>query len=143
MKTHLPKVEMHEKNWFVVDAEGKTLGRLASKIAAVLRGKHKADFTPHIDTGDFVVVVNAEKIGYTGAKLTDKIYYHHSQYPNGLKSTPLRKIMEEKPEEALKKAVWGMLPKDRLGRDMFKKLKVYTGGAHPHKAQQPKPMTGL
>lgn len=137
MKTFMPKVDVNEKKWFLVDATDKTLGRLATRIAAVLRGKHKPTFTPSLDAGDFVVVVNAEKISYTGKKLTDKIYYHHSMYPNGLKAKPLGKLLEERPEEVLKKAVWGMLPKGRLGRDMLKKLKVYAGGAHPHKAQAP------
>ncbi len=137
MKTFMPKIDVNEKKWYLVDATDKTLGRLATRIAAVLRGKHKPTFTPSLDAGDFVVVVNAEKISYTGKKLTDKIYYHHSMYPNGLKAKPLGKLLDERPEEVLKKAVWGMLPKGRLGRDMFKKLKVYTGGAHPHKAQVP------
>ncbi len=137
MKTFMPKIDVNEKKWYLVDATDKTLGRLATRIAAVLRGKHKPTFTPSLDAGDFVVVVNAEKISYTGKKLTDKIYYHHSMYPNGLKAKPLGKLLDERPEEVLKKAVWGMLPKGRLGRDMFKKLKVYTGGAHPHKAQGP------
>ncbi len=137
MNTYMPKADIDRKKWHLVDASDKTLGRLASRIAAILRGKHKPTFTPSIDTGDFVVVVNAEKISYTGKKITDKIYYHHSMYPNGLKAKPLGKLLEERPEEVLKKAVWGMLPKGRLGRDMFKKLKVYTGDAHPHKAQMP------
>jgi large subunit ribosomal protein L13 len=137
MNTYMPKTDVDGKKWYLVDARDKTLGRLAARIAVVLRGKHKPIFTPSIDTGDFVIVVNAEKISYTGGKFTDKIYYHHSMYPNGLKAKPLGKLLEEKPEEVLKKAVWGMLPKGRLGRDMFKKLKVYTGDAHPHKAQMP------
>lgn len=137
MKTFLPKVDVNSKKWYVIDAEGKTLGRLATKIATILRGKHRPTYTPSLDTGDFVVVVNAEKVHFTGKKLTDKIYYHHSQYPNGLKSVPLEKIMAECPEEALKKAVYGMLPKGPLGRDMFKKLKVYVGSEHPHRAQMP------
>lgn len=137
MKTFLPKVDVNSKKWYVIDAEGKTLGRLATKIATILRGKHRPTYTPSLDTGDFVVVVNAEKVHFTGKKLTDKIYYHHSQYPNGLKSVPLEKIMAECPEEALKKAVYGMLPKGPLGRDMFKKLKVYAGTEHPHRAQMP------
>lgn len=137
MKTYLPKPDANSKKWYIVNAEGKTLGRLATKIAVVLRGKHKPDFTPHLDTGDFVVVVNAEKISYTGNKYTDKMYYHHTQYPNGLKTESMKKIFEENPDRIIKKAVWGMLPKDRLGRDLFKKLKVYTGPAHPHKAQSP------
>jgi len=133
----MPKVDVDKKKWYLVDARDKTLGRLAARIAVVLRGKHKPTFTPSLDTGDFVIVVNAEKIAYTGNKFTDKVYYHHSMYPNGLKAKPLGKLLEERPEEVLKKAVWGMLPKGRLGRDMFKKLKVYTGDAHPHKAQMP------
>ena len=137
MKTFIPKVDANTKKWFLVDAKGQTLGRLAASIATVLRGKHKPTFTPHIDTGDFVVVINAEKVGVTGQKMTDKIYYHHSMYPGGLKSVPLSKIMSEKPEEAIKKAVWGMLPKGPLGRDMLKKLKVYAGENHPHQAQGP------
>lgn len=137
MKTFLPKVDVNAKTWYLVDAKGETLGRLASRIAVVLRGKHKPTYTPSLDTGDFVVVVNAEKIAVTGNKLTDKMYYHHTMYPNGLKTIPLEKLLAENPEEVLKKAVWGMLPKGPLGRDMFKKLKVYTGGEHPHKAQTP------
>lgn len=137
MKTFLPKVDPNTKKWYLIDAEGKTLGRLATRIATILRGKHRPTYTPSLDTGDFVVVVNAEKVHFTGKKLTDKIYYHHSMYPNGLKSVPLEKIMAECPEEALKKAVYGMLPKGPLGRDMFKKLKVYTGTEHPHRAQTP------
>jgi len=137
MKTFLPKVDPNTKKWYLIDAEGKTLGRLATKIATILRGKHRPTYTPSLDTGDFVVVVNAEKVHFTGKKLTDKIYYHHTMYPNGLKSIPLEKIMAECPEEALKKAVYGMLPKGPLGRDMFKKLKVYAGTEHPHRAQMP------
>ncbi|MBI1910678.1 MAG: 50S ribosomal protein L13 [Deltaproteobacteria bacterium] len=137
MKTFLPKVDANTKKWYLVDAEGKTLGRLAAKIATVLRGKHKPTYTPSLDAGDFVVVINAEKVAVTGNKLTDKIYYHHTMYPNGLKSIPLEKMLAENPEEVLKKAVWGMLPKGPLGRDMFKKLKVYTGSSHPHAAQMP------
>jgi len=137
MKTFLPKVDPNTKKWYLIDAEGKTLGRLATKIATILRGKHRPTYTPSLDTGDFVVVVNAEKVHFTGKKLTDKIYYHHTMYPNGLKSIPLEKIMAECPEEALKKAVYGMLPKGPLGRDMFNKLKVYAGTEHPHRAQMP------
>ena len=143
MKTYLPKIDMQTKKWFLVDAEGKTLGRLATRIAAVLRGKHRPDFTPHLDAGDFVIVVNAEKIHFTGKKLTDKIYYHHTMYPNGLKQETVGKLLAEKPEAAITKAVWGMLPKDRLGRDLIKKLKVYTGSAHPHQAQMPVAMPGI
>lgn len=137
MKTYLPKNDANAKKWYLVDAKGKTLGRLASRVAAILRGKHKPDFTPSIDMGDFVVIINAEKVHVTGNKMTGKFYYHHTMYPNGLKAMPLGKLLEERPEEVLKKAVWGMLPKGPLGRDMFKKLKVYTGSSHPHKAQVP------
>ncbi len=137
MKTYMPKPEMNKKKWHLVDAKDKTLGRIATRIAVLLRGKHRVDFTPSLDTGDFVVVINADKFAYTGAKLKDKVYYHHTMYPNGLKQEPLEKFLKEKPEEVIKKAVWGMLPKGRLGRDMFKKLKVYTGDTHPHQAQNP------
>jgi large subunit ribosomal protein L13 len=138
MKTYLPKVEMSKKNWHIVDAEGKTLGRVAVRIATVLRGKHTPKYTPHLDMGDFVVVINAEKVHVTGKKLSDKVYHHHSGYPGGLKTMPLGRLLEEKPEEALKKAVWGMLPHNRLGRAMFRKLKIYAGASHPHAAQTPK-----
>ena len=137
MKTFRPKVDEIEKKWFVVDAEGKTLGRLAARLAVVLRGKHKAIYTPGMDTGDFVVVVNAGKVAVTGNKLLDKTYYHHTSYPGGIRSITLEKLLEKKPEEAVKKAVWGMLPKGTLGRAMFKKLKVYPGADHPHTAQKP------
>lgn len=137
MKTYLPDIEGMEKKWYIVDAEGKTLGRLAAGVATVLRGKHKPTYTPSMDTGDFVVVINAEKVNVTGKKLTDKLYYSHSSYPGGLKAVSLGKLLEEKPEEAIKKAVKGMLPKGSLGRAMFKKLKVYAGDKHPHGAQTP------
>ena len=128
----------HDKaKWFVVDAKDKILGRLATRIATLLRGKHKPTYTPFMDSGDFVVVVNAEKIAVTGKKLTDKIYYHHSMYPNGLKAEPLGKRLQRKPEDVIMHAVWGMLPKGSLGRDMLKKLKVYKGENHPHEAQKP------
>lgn len=137
MKTFLPKVDVTKKKWYLVDATDKTLGRLATRIATVLRGKHTPAFTPSLDMGDFVIVVNAEKIAVTGNKMADKKYYHHTLYPGGLKTTPLESLMAEKPEEVIRKAVWGMLPKGPLGRDMFKKLKVYKGGSHPHQAQAP------
>jgi large subunit ribosomal protein L13 len=127
-----------QKNWFVVDLEGKVLGRSASKIAHVLRGKHKPIYTPHVDTGDFVIVVNADKVKLTGNKLAAKKYYRHSGYPGGIKEITAGKLLEVKPEELIKKAVKGMLPKNKLGRQMFRKLKVYTGSNHPHEAQQPK-----
>lgn len=136
MKTSFAKKE-NEKKWFVVDARDKILGRLASRIATILRGKHKPIYTPFIDTGDFVVVVNADKVAWTGKKDTDKIYYHHTMYPAGLRAVSLGKLLEEKPEEVIRKAVWGMLPKGSLGRDMLKKLKVYAGENHPHDAQRP------
>ena len=135
MKTHLPKADTAAKKWFIVDAEGKTLGRIASQIAVILRGKHRPDYSTSVDMGDFVVVVNAEKIHATANKLRDKIYYHHSMYPNGLKSKAMGKLLKEQPKKVIQKAVWGMLPKGRLGRDIFKKLKVYTGTGHPHQAQ--------
>jgi len=137
MKTFRPKVDEIERKWYVVDAEGKTLGRLASSLAVILRGKHKPIFTPGMDTGDFIVVVNAGKVSVTGNKLLDKTYYHHTNYPGGIRSITLEKLLESKPEEAIKKAVWGMLPKGTLGRAMFKKLKVYPAAEHPHTAQKP------
>ncbi|MBE9528953.1 MAG: 50S ribosomal protein L13 [Proteobacteria bacterium] len=140
MKTSHPQVDMTKKTWHVVDAEGKTLGRLASRIASVLRGKHTPLYTPSLDMGDFVVVVNAGKISVTGNKLADKNYYHHSGYPGGIKEISLERLLEKKPEEAIKKAVWGMLPKGVLGRAMFKKLKVYATETHPHSAQNPAPL---
>lgn len=138
MGSYMAKAEDVKKEWWVIDASNLTLGRLASEIASVLRGKRKPIFTPNVDTGDFVVVVNAEKITVTGSKLTDKIYYQHSGYPGGLKSTTLEKLIQEKPENVIEKAVWGMLPKNSIGRQTIKKLKIYTGPAHPHEAQQPK-----
>jgi large subunit ribosomal protein L13 len=126
-----------ERRWYLVDAEGKTLGRLATQIADTLRGKGKPQYTPHVDTGDFVVVVNAEKIAVTGKKLDDKIYYRHSGYPGGLRSRPLRDELERRPTEVLRKAVKGMLPRNRLARAQMRKLKIYAGPEHPHEAQSP------
>jgi large subunit ribosomal protein L13 len=137
MKTFSAKAEDVARDWFVVDASDKTLGRLASEIAHRLRGKHKAEYTPHVDTGDYIVVVNAEKVTVTGAKRTGKIYHHHTGYPGGLKSISFEKLMEKAPERALQNAVKGMLPRNPLGRAMFRKLKVYAGTEHPHTAQQP------
>lgn len=137
MKTYHAKKESVDREWFVIDAEGKILGRLASEIARRLRGKHKAVYSPHVDTGDFVVVINAEKIVLTGKKLDDKIYYHHSGYPGGLKSISAGKLLKKKPESLVTEAVKGMLPKGTLGRQMLKKLKVYAGKDHPHSAQKP------
>lgn len=138
MKTYIPKPEETNREWLVVDAEGQILGRLASEIAQKLRGKHKPEFTPHLDTGDFVVVVNAEKVAITGDKMDKKFYYNYSGYPGGLRSTSLREKLARQPEEVIVHAVRGMLPKNRLGRQLLKKLKVYAGPDHPHGAQQPK-----
>lgn len=129
--------QTRQRSWHVVDAEGEILGRLATRIASVLRGKDKPEFTPHVDSGDFVVVVNADKIKTTGRKLDKKIYYRHTGYPGGLKETSLRTLLQHKPERAIYYAVKGMLPKNRLGRAQIKKLKVYAGPEHPHQAQQP------
>jgi large subunit ribosomal protein L13 len=137
MKTYSAKASEIERQWYVVDAEGQTLGRLATRIADTLRGKRKAEFTHHVDTGDFVVVVNAEKIAVTGKKLDDKLYHRHSGYPGGLKSRPLRDELERRPTEVLRKAVKGMLPRNRLARAQIRKLKVYAGPEHPHEAQAP------
>ncbi len=140
MKTYQAKPAEVKHAWYVVDAEGKTLGRLASQIARVLSGKHKPIYTPHVDTGDFVVVVNAGKIAVTGNKMDDKFYTRHSQYPGGFRKVYLREMVQKHPEVVIEQAVWGMLPHNRLGRQMLKKLKVYPSAAHPHKAQQPKAM---
>jgi len=129
-----------KRDWYVIDAQGQTLGRLASRLAIILRGKHKPDFTPHVDCGDFVIVVNAEKVHVTGQKLGQKKYYRHSGYLGGLKEISLRDQLQKFPIRVLEAAVRGMLPKNRLGRQMFKNLKVYAGPNHPHQAQQPKPM---
>ncbi len=126
------------RDWFVIDASGKTLGRMATEIARRLRGKHKAIYTPHVDTGDYIIVINAEKIRVSGNKLKDKIYYHHTGYIGGIKSISLEKQLEKAPERVIQSAVKGMLPKNPLGRAMFRKLKVYAGESHPHTAQQPK-----
>ena len=139
MKTFVAKPSDRQRNWYVVDAQGKTLGRLATQIADVLRGKRKPTYTPHIDTGDFVVVVNAEKISVTGKKLSDKRYYRHSGYPGGLRSISYGALLAKSPERMVEKAIRGMLPKNTLGRQMLSKLKVYAGPEHPHKAQQPVP----
>lgn len=137
MKTFSAKSETVQRDWYIIDATGKTLGRLATEIASRLRGKHKPVYTPHVDTGDYIVVVNAEKIHVTGRKLTDKIYYHTTGYIGNLKSISLQKLLQSKPERVIEIAVDGMLPKGPLGRAMFKKLKVYSGTEHPHQAQQP------
>jgi large subunit ribosomal protein L13 len=140
VRTFTAKAADTEREWFVVDAENQTLGRLASRIAPILRGKHKATFTPHLDCGDFVIVVNAEKVRVTGRKLDQKYYHRHSGYPGGLKSVSLRTQLDNHPERVLQSAVKGMLPKNKLGRQMIKKLKIYAGDSHPHQAQQPKPL---
>ena len=134
------KADFQQRNWFVVDAEGVTLGRLATTVAATLRGKHKAMYTPHVDTGDFVVVINAEKVKVTGNKETQKFYYRHSDYPGGLKSTSLKDMRARHPERIIENAVRGMLPGSNLGRQQLKKLKVYAGANHPHAAQNPTPL---
>jgi large subunit ribosomal protein L13 len=127
-----------QRDWYVIDAQGQTLGRLASRVATLLRGKHKPLYTPHVDCGDYVIVVNAEKVHVTGQKMTQKKYYRHSGYPGGLKEVSLRDQLQKFPDRVIEKAVQGMLPKNRLGRRMFKKLKIYAGPNHPHQAQQPK-----
>ncbi|MEM1092137.1 MAG: 50S ribosomal protein L13 [Pseudomonadota bacterium] len=137
MKTFSAKAHEVERDWYLVDADGKTLGRLASEIARRLRGKHKAEYTPHVDTGDYIVVVNAEKIGVTGNKLQDKMYHRHTGYIGNLKSANLQTVLDRSPERVIETAVKGMLPKNPLGRAMFRKLKVYAGAEHPHTAQQP------
>lgn len=141
MKTFMPKIEDMQRKWYIVDAEGKTLGRLASEIAKILRGKHKATFTPHADMGDFVIVVNAEKVVLTGRKLDQKLYKYHTGYPGGLKEIKYRDMMKNKPEEVMMHAVKGMLPKGPLGRQMLKKLRVYKGATHPHEAQKPETLS--
>jgi len=141
MTTFMAKKLEVPRHWHLVDAKGQVLGRLASRIAMVLRGKNKPEFTPHLDTGDFVVVVNAGQVLLTGRKLDRKNYYRHSGYPGGLKVTTARRLLMTKPEEVLRRAVRGMLPKNSLGRQQLKKLKIYAGSDHPHEAQQPKPLT--
>lgn len=137
MKTYSAKPETVKREWFVVDAADKTLGRLATEVALRLKGKHKPEYTPHVDTGDYIVVINAEKVQVTGKKATDKLYYRHTGYPGGLKSMTFEKLQDYKPEQIIELAVKGMLPKNPLGRAMYKKMKVYAGVEHPHAAQQP------
>ena len=141
MKTYMANPDKIERKWYVVDAEGQTLGRLAAEVAKVLRGKNKPEFTPHIDTGDNVIVINAEKIKVTGKKLDQKVYYHHSDYVGGMKETTLREMMAKKPEQVIELAVKGMLPKGPLGRTMIKKLHVYALSEHAHQAQKPEVLT--
>ena len=140
MKTYVATSADRERNWLVIDAAGKTLGRLATQIADLLRGKGKPEYTPHVDTGDFVVVINAEKIAVTGNKLADKRYYRHSGYPGGLRSRTLGDMLERRPEEVIRRAVRGMMPRNRLARKQLTKLKVYAGPDHPHAAQKPQPL---
>jgi large subunit ribosomal protein L13 len=137
MKTFVAKPETVTRDWYVVDATDKTLGRLAAEVALRLRGKHKPEYTPHVDTGDYIVIINAEKVAVTGNKAKDKMYYAHSGYPGGLKETTFEKLIAAKPEMVIEKAVKGMLPKGPLGRAMFRKMKVYAGAEHKHAAQQP------
>ena len=141
-KTYSAKLSELDPQWYIVDAEGLVLGRLATQVAQILRGKHKPTFTPHLNCGDFVIVVNAAKIAVTGNRLDDKLYYRHSQYPGGMKTETLRHLLARKPEAAIERAVKGMLPHNRLGADILSRLKVYPGPAHPHQAQKPVPWTG-
>ena len=138
MKTFVAKPETVKRDWYVIDAEGKTLGRLATEVARRLRGKHKPEYTPHVDTGDYIVIVNAEKVAVTGNKAQDKMYYSHTGFPGGIKSISFEKLIAKKPEMVIQKAVKDMLPRGPLGRAMFRKLKVYAGAEHNHVAQQPK-----
>jgi len=140
MKTLSAKTIPENRKWYVVDAADRTLGRLASQVASRLRGKHQPSFTPHADTGDFIVVINAEKVKLTGRKWEQKTYYRHSGYMGGIKAITAQKLREKRPEDLVRYAVWGMLPKNRLGRQLYKKLKVYAGTDHPHEAQQPQPL---
>lgn len=137
MKSYMAKNEEADQKWFIIDAEGKTVGRLATKVATLLRGKGKPDFTPHADNGDFVVVINADKVNFTGNKWSQKTYYWHTQFPGGIKSITADKLKEKEPEEILRKAVWGMLPKSKWQKTLIGRLKVYAGDSHPHLAQQP------
>jgi large subunit ribosomal protein L13 len=137
VKTYMAKPAEVERKWYVIDASGQTLGRLSSEVASILRGKHKADYTPHVDTGDYVIVINAQEIKLTGDKLNQKMFRYHTGYPGGLKEMDYRTLLQKKPEKAIEAAVKGMLPHNRLGNKMYKKLKVYRGSEHPHQAQKP------
>ncbi len=137
MRTYMAKPEEVQRKWYLIDADGKTLGRLATEVARILRGKHKPIYTPHIDTGDHVIVINAEKVKVTGKKYTDKLYYRHTGYPGGIKVKNFAELIRTKPQQVIEKAVWGMIPHNRLGRSVFKKLRVYPGPDHPHAAQKP------
>lgn len=140
MKTYMAKPQEVERKWYVVDATDQTLGRLATQVATILKGKHKPTYTPHVDTGDHVIVINAEKVRLTGNKLQDKKYYRHSGYVGGIKETNAGEMLQRHPERVIRAAVWGMIPHNRLGRNMIKKLKVYAGNEHPHEAQMPEPL---
>jgi len=139
-KSYYPKAKEIQNNWVVIDAAGENLGRLTAKIAATLLGKHKPTFTPGVPMGDYVVIINAERIRVTGNKLEDKVYYHHTNYPGGIKSVTLRQQLERHPDRVLRSAVWGMLPHNKFGRQLIKNLKIYAGPEHPHEAQMPKPL---
>lgn len=141
MKTLFAKSETVKRDWYVIDATDKTLGRLATEVARRLRGKHKPEYTPHVDTGDYIVIINAEKVKTTGNKVKDKVYYRHTEYPGGIRSTTLEKMLDTHPTRVIEKAVKGMLPSGPLGYAQFRKLKVYAGGEHPHTAQQPQALT--
>lgn len=141
MSTFMAKKEEIKRDWYVIDAADKPLGRLAAKVASILKGKHKPIYTPHVDTGDHVIIVNADKVVLTGKKLDKKIYYRHTLYPGGIKAETYRNFLKRSPEKAVYKAIWGMLPHNSLGRRMIKKLKIYSGPQHPHEAQQPKPLS--
>ena len=137
MRTYMAKAGEVQRKWYLIDADGKTLGRVATEVARILRGKHKPIYTPHVDTGDHVIVINAAKVKVTGKKYTDKLYYRHTGYPGGIKVTNFADLLRRKPEQVIEKAVWGMIPHNRLGRKVFKKLRVYPGPEHPHAAQKP------
>jgi len=137
MKSYIARSEVIQKKWYIIDADGKNVGRIATKIAGILRGKGKPEFTPHADIGDFVVVVNADKVNFTGKKWTQKTYYWHTPYPGGLKSITAAELLKKNPEEILKKAVWGMLPKNKMRKDLITRVKIYSGREHPHQAQNP------
>lgn len=141
MSTFMAKKEEVKRDWYVIDATGKPLGRIATKVAMILKGKHKPIYTPHVDTGDHVIIVNADKVILTGKKMDDKIYYSHTGYPGGIKARNFRSYMSKSPEKVVYKAIWGMLPHNVLGRKMIKKLKIYRGEQHPHEAQKPQPLT--
>ena len=141
MSTFMAKKEEVKRDWYVIDATDKPLGRLASRVAMILRGKHKPIYTPHVDTGDHVIIVNADKVILTGKKMDDKMYYSHSGYPGGIKAQNFKSLMQKSPEKVVYKAVWGMIPHNALGRKVIKKLKIYSGPQHPHEAQEPQPLT--